>query len=88
MWDLIVSVPDHCLSFYLGTRMPYKIFVSFSYFIHTIECLGIEITSPNSYYWIIPSVLQMRSLRNLMERIAIIFADLTGVLKLQYMVLK
>ena len=21
MWDLIVSVPDHCLSFYFGTNL-------------------------------------------------------------------
>ena len=24
MWDLIVSVPDHCLSFYLENRVPLK----------------------------------------------------------------
>ena len=24
MWDLIVSVPDHCLSFYLAVRVPRK----------------------------------------------------------------
>ena len=25
MWDLIVSVPDHCLSFYLFTLVSYDI---------------------------------------------------------------
>ena len=24
MWDLIVSVPDHCLSFYFKKRVPNK----------------------------------------------------------------
>ena len=25
MWDLIVSVPDHCLSFYLKYTLPYML---------------------------------------------------------------
>ena len=24
MWDLIVSVPDHCLSFYFGLQVAFK----------------------------------------------------------------
>ena len=26
MWDLIVSVPDHCLSFYFKVRPPFSTF--------------------------------------------------------------
>ena len=25
MWDLIVSVPDHCLTFYLGRKVAYSL---------------------------------------------------------------
>ena len=29
MWDLIVSVPDHCLSFYFSSTSRAKMFLSF-----------------------------------------------------------
>ena len=33
MWDLIVSVPDHCLSFYFVTFFPIFFFFFFFFFI-------------------------------------------------------
>ena len=36
MWDLIVSVPDHCLSFYLGWAGPYLVIKRVTYLEYTI----------------------------------------------------
>ena len=37
MWDLIVSVPDHCLSFYFS---PDKAHMMPKYKVHTLEILN------------------------------------------------
>ena len=45
MWDLIVSVPDHCLSFYLREeRIPERFSIDADQRVYTegISCLGAE----------------------------------------------
>ena len=38
MWDLIVSVPDHCLSFYFPSkRQPYQLYYSTCLVSHTLD---------------------------------------------------
>ena len=44
MWDLIVSVPDHCLSFYLATLKVYTKFEDFG------SHRSLEICDRN-FYW-------------------------------------
>ena len=60
MWDLIVSVPDHCLSFLLFSRIPLpKNQVSYypgacltliSYFFHDFVCLSCLGIDGNSFF--------------------------------------
>ena len=49
MWDLIVSVPDHCLSFYFTTNLPSVFTINFPNGFRTI--LPSSFTINDSFKW-------------------------------------
>ena len=56
MWDLIVLVPDHCLSFYYSPRRPMETLIKiFVLFAHQFR-LAYSQTGPSLVYITIPDV--------------------------------
>ena len=53
MWDLIVSVPDHCLSFYFGAGKKAQT----DLFIYCLDAFLYPATQKVAGYYVIPSEL-------------------------------